>query len=285
MKSHIEKIITEYKNNIGNLVQYNSFINDVREYKGYIFKKYRNKANLENEKIWLQKLMDFKYSSPKIIGTYNQEIIVMEKIEGQSINDNEAKEHLYKIGELMSNLHNIPIESCDWKKAIQAEYKELRDSIKDIMEKDILEKITEFFESKLEKLKVSRITIIHKDLRPENVIYAHGKYYLLDFEIMSIGDADYDFTRILNLLNEKEIYQYQDFKNLIDGYRRINDIKISEEKWQLYNKFYAFRIYSKMLNGKINRSDKYERYLKNILINEDERVTEWIRKYNKESID
>ena len=285
MKSHIEKIITEYKNNIVNSAQYNSFINDVREYNGYIFKKYRNKASLENEKIWLQKLMDSKYPSPKIKGTYNQEIIVMEKIEGQSINDNEAKEHLYKIGELMANLHNIPIESCDWKKDIRAEYKELRDSIKDIMEKDILEKITEFFESKLEKIKVSRITIIHKDLRPENVICSNGKYYLLDFEIMGIGDADYDFTRILNLLNEKEIYQYQDFKNLIDGYRRINDIKISEEKWQLYNKFYAFRIYSKMLNGKINRSDKYERYLKNILLNEDDRVTEWIRKYNKESID
>lgn len=57
---------------------------------------------------------------------------------------------------------------------------------------------------------------------------------------MCIGDRDYDFTRMLNLLNQKEIYQYEDFKNLIDGYRYINDLEISEGKWQLYNKFYAF---------------------------------------------
>lgn len=41
MKSSIEKIITEYKNNIENLSQYKSFMNDVREYDGYILKKFR----------------------------------------------------------------------------------------------------------------------------------------------------------------------------------------------------------------------------------------------------
>ena len=283
MKNSIEYIITKYKNNIENLSQYKSFTNDVREYDGYIFKKCRYKEKLENESMWLKKLMDSKYSSPKIIGTYNQEIIVMEKIEGQAINDNEAKEHLYKIGELMANLHNIPIESnISWKKNIISEYIELRDSVKDIMEKDIFEKITKFLELELEKIKVSKIAIIHKDLRPENIICSNGKYYLLDLENMGVGDIDYDFTRILNLLNEKEIYQYQDFKNLIDGYRSINNIKISEEKWKLYNKFYAFRIYSRMLNGKIDRSDEYEKYLKSILITEDDRVTQWIKNYNKE---
>ena len=35
-----------------------------------------------------------------------------------------------------------------------------------------------------------------------------------------------------------------------------------------------------MLIGKINRDSKYEEYLKNILISKDDRVTEWIKKYN-----
>ena len=105
---------------------------------------------------------------------------------------------------------------------------------------------------------------------------------MLDLESMCIGDRDYDFTRMLNLLNQKEIYQYEDFKNLIDGYRYINDIEISEGKWQLYNRFYAFRIYSKMLTGKINRDSEFEEYLKNILITKYDRVTEWIKKYNVE---
>lgn len=93
----------------------------------------------------------------------------------------------------------------------------------------------------------------------------------------------YDFTRMFNLLNEKNIYQYEDFKNLIDGYRQINNIKISEEKWQLYNKFYAFRIYSRMLIGRINRDAQYEEYLKKTILSTENRVTEWIKKYNKES--
>ena len=84
-------------------------------------------------------------------------------------------------------------------------------------------------------------------------------------------------------LNEKNIYQYDDFKNLIDGYRQINNIKISEEKWQLYNKFYAFRIYSRMLIGRINRDPQYEEYLKKVMISTEDRVTEWIKRYNKES--
>lgn len=82
------------------------------------------------------------------------------------------------------------------------------------------------------------------------------------------------------LLNEKDIYAYEDFKSFIDGYRSINEIEVSAEKWQLYNKVYSFRIYSKMLLGKINRDSKYEKYLENTLISEDDKITNWIKKYN-----
>lgn len=99
---------------------------------------------------------------------------------------------------------------------------------------------------------------------------------------MDIGDIDYDFTRILNLLNQKSCYKYENFKDLMEGYKSVNNIKISEGKWQLYNKFYAFRIYSRMLSGKINRDSEYEKYLKDILIGKHDRVTEWIKRYNEE---
>ena len=227
--------------------------------------------------------MDLNYCTPKIIGTYNQKIIIMEKIKGIAIKDEEAKEHLYNIGKLMANLHNIPIkQNVNWKKAMMSEYLELKESAKGIMENNHFEISTRFLEQELEKMEVFKLAVIHRDIRPENVIYSDGKYYLLDLESMCIGDRDYDFTRMLNLLNQKEIYQYEDFKNLIDGYRYINDIEISEGKWQLYNRFYAFRIYSKMLTGKINRDSEFEEYLKNILITKYDRVTEWIKKYNVE---
>ncbi len=280
---NIEKIIKEYQSNINNTRKYNSYINEVREYNGYIFKEINNLEKFKNESQWLQKLMNINYCTPKIIGTYNQKIIITEKIKGTVIKDEKAKEHLYNIGKLMANLHNIPIkQKVNWKKVMMSEYLELKESAKCIMENNIFEISTEFLEQEIEKINVSKLAIIHRDLRPENVIYSAGKYYLLDLESMCIGDRDYDFTRMLNLLNQKEFYQYEDFKNLIDGYRCINDLEISEGKWQLYNKFYAFRIYSKMLTGKINRDSEYEEYLKNILIMKNDRVTEWIEKYNLE---
>ena len=283
MKKNVEEIIKEYENNINNAIKYNSYINEVREYNGYIFKEIKDLKKFKNELQWLKKLMDLNYCTPKIIGTYNQKIIIMEKIKGIAIKDEEAKEHLYNIGKLMANLHNIPIkQNVNWKKAMMSEYLELKESAKGIMENNIFEISTRFLEQELEKMEVFKLAVIHRDIRPENVIYSDGKYYLLDLESMCIGDRDYDFTRMLNLLNQKEIYQYEDFKNLIDGYRYINDIEISEGKWQLYNKFYAFRIYSKMLTGKINRDSEFEEYLKNILITKYDRVTEWIKKYNLE---
>lgn len=283
MKKNVEEIIKEYENNINNAIKYNSYINEVREYNGYIFKEIKDLKKFKNELQWLKKLMDLNYCTPKIIGTYNQKIIIMEKIKGIAIKDEEAKEHLYNIGKLMANLHNIPIkQNVNWKKAMMSEYLELKESAKGIMENNIFEISTRFLEQELEKMEVFKLAVIHRDIRPENVIYSDGKYYLLDLESMCIGDRDYDFTRMLNLLNQKEIYQYEDFKNLIDGYRYINDIEISEGKWQLYNRFYAFRIYSKMLTGKINRDSEFEEYLKNILITKYDRVTEWIKKYNVE---
>ena len=188
MKKNIEEIIKEYENNINNARKYNSYINEVREYNGYVFKEINDSEKFKNESQWLKELMNLNYCTPKIIGTYKQKIIIMEKIKGNAIN----------------------------------------------------------------------------------------------LESMCIGDRDYDFTRMLNLLNQKEIYQYEDFKNLIDGYRSINNLEMSGEKWQLYNKFYAFRMYYKMLTGKINRDSEFEEYLKNILIMKHDRVTEWTKKYNLE---
>lgn len=283
MKKNIEEIIKEYENNINNARKYNSYINEVREYNGYVFKEINDSEKFKNESQWLKELMNLNYCTPKIIGTYKQKIIIMEKIKGNAIKDEEAKEHLYNIGKLMADLHNIPIkQNVNWKKMIMLEYLGLRESVKCIMENNIFKISTGFLEQELEKINVSKLAIIHRDIRPENVIYSDGKYYLLDLESMCIGDRDYDFTRILNLLNQKGIYQYEDFKNLIDGYRSINNLEMSGEKWQLYNKFYAFRMYSKMLTGKINRDSEFEEYLKNILIMKHDRVTEWTKKYNLE---
>lgn len=281
---NIEKLLKEYKENINCAKRYQSYINQVREYKGYIFKETRDTKKFNNEVKWLNKLMNVNYNTPKIYGTDNEKNIIMEKIEGQAIKDDNANEHLYNIGKLLANLHNIPVEvEKDWKDVILPEYNELKQLSKDGMENDIYKYITNFLDNELTQIKISKTAIIHRDLRPENVIYSNGEYYMIDLESMCIGDIDYDFTRLFNLFNQKEIYQYEDFENLINGYRSINDINISEDKWQCYNKLYAFRIYSKMLCGKINRDKQYEEYLKSTLLEKEDRVSKWIKKYNQKN--
>jgi len=279
---NLERLVNEYQKNIENTKKYFSYTNQVREYNGYIFKKMRHNDRLENEIKWLKRLNQIDYNVPKFIGLY-ENIIITEKIDGQTIEDTNAHKYFYHIGELIANLHNIPVqENLEWKQNIKLQYIDLKDSVKDKMPNDIFKVATNFIEKRLENLSNSKNVIIHSDIRPENIIYSNGKYYLIDLENMNIGDREYDFTRILNLLNEKEFYSYEDFKNLMNGYRSINHLQLSEERWQLYNKFYAFRIYSRMLCGKIGQDNKYEKYLKDTLLCENDKVTAWIKKYNEE---
>ena len=109
MNINIELLIKEYEENKKNLKEYDSYINHVREYRGYMFKEIGDIKKFNNESKWLSKLMELNYCSPKIVGTYNQ-VIITEKIDANSIKDEEAKEHLYNIGKLIANLHNLPIE-------------------------------------------------------------------------------------------------------------------------------------------------------------------------------
>lgn len=60
----IEKLIIEYENNIENTLKHKSYINEVKEYKGYIFKKIRNFKKFENEVEWLKKLKTLNYNVP-----------------------------------------------------------------------------------------------------------------------------------------------------------------------------------------------------------------------------
>lgn len=282
MNINTQQLIKEYEENKKNLKEYDSYINHVREYRGYMFKEIEDIKKFNNESKWLHKLMELNYCSPKIVGTYNQ-VIITEKINGKSIKDEEAKEHLYNIGKLIANLHNLPIKLNEkWKDMLMLEFKELKELAKNVMEEDLYKLTTNFLEQAIRNSEISKNVIIHRDIRPENVLYKNGKYYLLDFESMCVGDRDYDFIRMLNIFNQKEIYQYEDFKRFMDGYKSINELSFKVDKWDLYSKYYAFRMYTRMLSGKVNRSIEFETYLKDILGGKNDRITEWIEKYNKE---
>lgn len=280
MNINIEQIIKEYKENRKDLKEYDSYINHVREYKGYMFKEIGDIKKFNNESKWLTKLMELNYNSPKIIGTHNQ-IIITEKINANSIKDDKAMEHLYNIGKLIAELHNLPIKlDVDWKNVLIVEFKELKELAENVMEEDIYIQTTNFLDQAIKDIEINKNVIIHRDIRPENVLYKDGKYYLLDFESMCIGDRDYDFIRMFNIFNQKEVYQYEDFKKFMNGYKSINEINFNVEKWKLYSKYYAFRMYTRMLSGKVNRSAEFEGYLKDILEDKNDRITEWIEKYN-----
>lgn len=225
--------------------------------------------------------MDLNFCSPKLIGTYNEKIIITEKIEALAICDENAHEHLYNIGILLAKLHLLPKVDDNWKDFITREYVGFRNLVQGNMDNELYNKTIKYLEEEIEKLGDVELAVIHRDLRPENILYSNGKYYMLDLESMCVGDVDYDFTRMFNLLNQMNTYNYEDFKNLVDGYRSIKKIIISKEKWRFYNKLYAFRIYSRMLTGRINRDSEYEKYLESVLNDENDRVSKWIDIYNK----
>lgn len=281
MDINIEQLIKEYEENRNNLKEYDSYINHVRQYKGYMFKEIEDIKKFNNETKWLKKLEELNFGSPKIIGTYNQTIIT-EKINAKSIKDEEAKEHLYNIGKLIAKLHNLPIKSNeDWKEKLLEGLDELKKSAKNVIEENLYKKTTNFLDEAIKNINISENVIIHKDIRPENILNKDDKYYLLDFESMNTGDRDYDFIRMLNIFNQKQVYQYEDFKNFMDGYKSIREFYFAVQKWNLYSKYYAFRMYTRMLSGKINRDPEFESYLENILKDKNDRISEWIIKYNK----
>ena len=51
----LEKLISEYEKNIEKTLKHKSYINEVKEYNGYIFKKIRNFKKFENEAEWLKR--------------------------------------------------------------------------------------------------------------------------------------------------------------------------------------------------------------------------------------
>lgn len=281
MDINIKQLIKGYEENRKNLKEYDSYINHVREYKGYMFKEIGDIKKFNNEAKWLEKLNELNFCSPKIVSTYNQTIIT-EKINATSIKDEEAKEHLYNIGKLIAKLHNLPIKlNENWQEMLITEFKELKESAKNVMEEKLYKLTTNFLEEAIKNIDISKNVIIHKDIRPENILNKDDKYYLLDFESMCIGDRDYDFIRMFNIFNEKQVYQYEDFKEFMDGYKSINEFYFDVQKWNLYSKYYAFRMYTRMLIGKVNRDTEFEGYLKDVLEDKNDRITQWIIKYNE----
>lgn len=51
----------------------------------------------------------------------------------------------------------------------------------------------------------------------------------------------------------------------MNGYKSINEIDFSVEKWNLYSKYYTFRMYTRILSGRVSRSGEFEKYLRTIL--------------------
>ena len=63
-------------------------------------------------------------------------------------------------------------------------------------------------------------------------------------------------------------------------YKMLEAIKFDVTKWWLYSRYYAFRMMTRILSGKVNRSETFEHYLINVLEQEEDKITNWINNYN-----
>lgn len=73
------------------------------------------------------------------------------------------------------------------------------------------------------------LAFLHRDIRPDNVIYNNGQLFIIDSETCEFGDPLNEFARI-NL----EWTYWEMYDVLLDGYKSVSNISVDSELFGLY---------------------------------------------------
>ncbi|MBW6409063.1 phosphotransferase family protein [Clostridium weizhouense] len=220
----------------------------------YVIKTYNSSKNgLENIKLeWtgLNLLYNANYPVPKpIMSNFINEkpYIVMEKIEGENLWDcyqivsKEDKEQLLeKFTKVFFELHQLDISMVDKEliknSTISFIEKEINE-IKKLLEENKLEYFTQIIDW-LQKEKVNiiskKLSIIHRDYHPWNVIVDNNEeLYVIDL-LWGIGDYRFDLAWTYTLIERSGFENFS--KNMFKKYKELKNENI--------NNFEYFKVFS-----------------------------------------
>ena len=147
------------------------------------------------------------------------------------------EEIYYKIGETVARINQIQIDSnhpyvnngYSWEKHYA--YKLLQPQLLRIIKNQFLtNNEAEKLCNMISKLKPDIThSYLHRDIRPDNIIYRDGKLFVIDAETCEFGDPLNDLARI-NL----EWYYWEMYDTLLDGYKSVMSIDTDNELFYLY---------------------------------------------------
>jgi len=99
----------------------------------------------------------------------------------------------------------------------------------------------------------SERSLLHRDIRPDNIIYKDGKMFVIDAETCELGDPLNELARI-NL----EWHYWKNYDSLINGYKSILDIDTECEMFYYYQLEQLAEILDMHLNhGCMNSTTPY----------------------------
>ena len=239
-----EKINAGFTNTIykaGNyIIRICTNTNNEERFKNEIEFYNKNKDNKNIPKIF------FSDTSKTIVPYYYE---IVEKINGKTIyevwyklSNEERKEIVIKIVNILKEIHSTKGESFDYSKRIKNEIRYLLEesNITDELFDKLLELCDTYF-------KENNICLVHADLHFDNFILNENNLYLLDFERSTYAPIDYDF-KIFNLcLNapwrwasaKTDMLAIEsDYENLMDMfiecYDKLREVKYLNERLAVY---------------------------------------------------
>lgn len=183
---------------------------------------------------------------------------ISEYIEGKTlrhilqVNKEECKEEIYyKIGETVACINQIQIDSnhpyvndeYSWENYYA--YKLLKPQLERIVKNQFLTNDeTQKLCSKMSGLKANITrSFLHRDIRPDNILYRDGKLFVIDAETCEFGDPLNDLARI-NL----EWHYWEMYESLLDGYKSVMRIDTDNELFY----FYQLELLAEILNMHYN---------------------------------
>ncbi len=197
----------------------------------------------------LQILNDNYYQNiPKIIELIkfnDKDVLVLSKIKGQRLSDilnnqdnlQDKDDYLYKYGQELAKIHNIPINKFN--DAVQRK-------VNDYPQKED-EYLDDFIKPNIKWLKnnkpeINFETFIHGDFHYANILWDNKKINgVLDFELSGKGFKEQDIAWSLILRSTQKFMDNEhDINKFLEGYKSIGNYDYKKFKWCLINGYCHF---------------------------------------------
>ncbi len=218
-----------------------------------VFRAYRDyTARFEREKFFYdtvnQKIGKICPEVYVVDGTceyYHTSYQISEYLEGKALryclqkefNDQQKKAVYHQIGETIAQINQIEIDlhhayvsnGYSWQSYYRTEL--LKPQLTRIIKNDFITaaEIEQICENMRTKKIAHALSFLHRDIRPDNLIYHHGKLFVIDAETCEFGDPLNELARI-NL----EWHYWEMYDCLLKGYQSVMDIDTEQDLFFYY---------------------------------------------------